>query len=383
MVLDDASPQGTTDTMGAPLPADSFVPPNPEFPIPKYHPAQVRPETVVRPDLFIMAFYPGPQAWRRKLTATINRRLLTIQAVAERPVRQEEVDAITQHASRKVYYERFGAPVGLAVTYWSVNRTLRTHETWRMYYREDGAWVKPVEGVKALMNMAKADSANAARIMGVVGMRGFFWTLAGLTLSNIVAAFTESVGMAVDPRLEDFRKQGTNQSTEAIQRKQKEAMMRELAEKRRGQVVGKEAVEEQAAPVETGWESQSSASRPQIQTQTQTQPIVEQPQGQSFFDDDDASPTAPEYRAAERKSQGGSAWERIRQQTMSGSPEQDQGSRGSWEEASSSGSSSGSSASSPDWSRQRERQQSQAEFDRLVEAERKAGADSWSGGKSW
>ncbi|KAH8425186.1 putative endo-1,3(4)-beta-glucanase [Aspergillus melleus] len=403
MVLDDASPQATMGGgEGGGAGGGTFVPENTEFPIPKFYPRQVRPELVVRPDLFIMAFYPGPWQWRRKLTFTLNRRLTNMEAITERPLTQDEIDAMVTHTSRRVYHERFGAPLGLAQTYNSICKTLQKWDTWRVYYHREGKWVHPVDGFKALRDMAMADSASAAKLLGTVGVRGFFWTLLALTASTMGATFMETLNLAMDPRLADFREVAKNQDPEVKKRKAMEAWKREAAEKA-GRIVpgiagdqtnpGAEQgqqQQEQSASASTSWGSSS----PSPSLPPRARPVAEQSQGASFFDDDDASPTAPEYRHAEGRSQGGSAWDRIRQHTMSGSPsqsgqspqaKQEQGGWNSWQGASSSGSGSGSgySSSNPDWGRQREREQSQAEFDRLVEAERNAGTDSWSAGKRW
>lgn len=371
-------------------PNGAILPPNPEFPIPKYAPNQVAAETIVRPGVLMLPFFLGREAWRSKLHLVINRRLMAIQAVAERPLTQDEVNSVTTLASKKVYYERFGVPLGLLASAWASNRALMKDAEFRAYYHAEGRWVHPVEGVRALINMGKVDSINAGRILGNAGLRSIFWTLLALTGTNIVASFVETVGMATDPRLQAFRESSRRQTPEARIKKSQEAFKREAAEKK-GSVTGPEAGQEEqdgqqeqerfgsvSAAASTGWESSSPSPSPS----SRPQPSAEQPQGRGFFDDDDASPTAPEYRAAESKKQGGSAWDRIRQQNFSGSTQQDQRSSNSWEEASGSRSDTGSS-STPDWTRSRERQQSQAEFDRLVEAERSAGGDSWGGGKSW
>lgn len=215
----------------------------------------------------------------------------------------------------------------------------------------------------------------------------------------------ETLNLAMDPRLADFREVAKSQDPEVKKRKAMEAWKREAAEKA-GRIVpgiagdqstpGEEQgqqQQEQSASASMGWgPSSSSSSSSSPSPPPRARPVAEQSQGASFFDDDDASPTAPEYRHAEGRSQGGSAWDRIRQHTMSGSSsqsgqspqaKQEQGGWNSWQGASSPGSGSGYSSSNPDWGRQREREQSQAEFDRLVESERNAGTDSWSAGKRW
>lgn len=103
---------------------------------------------------------------------------------------------------------------------------------------------------------------------------------------------------------------------------------------------------------------------------------VDQNKGTDFFESDDASPVAAEYRSG-GDSQG-SAWDRIRQQAGQDSRlgsawtrsvnerqqrEQDSGPGSAWSGVS----------STPD-SERRQREQAQAEFDRLLEAERNMAA---------
>ncbi|PYH49563.1 putative endo-1,3(4)-beta-glucanase [Aspergillus saccharolyticus JOP 1030-1] len=92
--------------------------------------------------------------------------------------------------------------------------------------------------------------------------------------------------------------------------------------------------------------------------------------GDFFGDDDDASPVAPDYRgSSSSRATGGSAWDRIRNNAAQGAQ---------------------SNSHAAEWSRAEresgrysERERAQADFDRMVDAERHAGSDSGRGSGGW
>ncbi|KAA8652823.1 hypothetical protein EYZ11_007213 [Aspergillus tanneri] len=376
MVLDDSSPQ-----------AEQFSSTieNPEFPLPKHLlPLRVRPETIVRPDIVTMAFYPGSYAWRHTLRSSIVVRLNQARVGLQRLPSQEEADAMITHCSRKIYVDRTGAPLGvIGFLLWEI-RKLNKLDKADATPRKDHTTFSPQRARPSLMRLFRPSNIGSL----------FLWSFSGMFFTSIYASTQEQVNSLKDLRLAAYREELASQDQNELHRRQLEALrqsMQGLPNSSQTKTPSQEQ-EQQDQRSEAAWwdkttQQRSGASEPKknqhdsLYSQgTLSQLIADQTQGRSFFDDyDDASPTAPAFKAAERAQQKypeGNSWERIRQQAISGSSQQDQRDetqqgQGGWNSWGS------SSFSSGGYDRHQERQQSQAEFDRLLESERNIGSDSW------
>lgn len=227
MVLDNASPQ--SPAMDS-LDTNPFVPQNAEFPIPKYHPRQVRPETVTRPNALYMILYGGTSIWRKKVNFEINHRIGSMQSIAARHLTQDEVDAVVTHSSQKVYRERLGLPFAFAATYIAMNRTLRNWTPWKMHYHREGKWVHPVAGTKAVWEIVRYDTAVAKELAVMVARKTIFWGLIGWTACGIYAGLMEAVGLRSDSRLFGYMEETKNQDPEVKRKRLMDAYKREKFE---------------------------------------------------------------------------------------------------------------------------------------------------------
>ncbi|RAK95050.1 putative endo-1,3(4)-beta-glucanase [Aspergillus ibericus CBS 121593] len=110
----------------------------------------------------------------------------------------------------------------------------------------------------------------------------------------------------------------------------------------------------------------------QKEAEPQPAPVPQDNQGIDFWDDDDASPVAPDHR--EDRLPGESTWARIRRQSRMGVSQQPQQRQNA---AARPGQS--SSQPVPVTGNHGERDQAQAEFDRMLDQERKMSTDAFQG----
>jgi hypothetical protein len=237
------------------------------------------------------------------------------------------------------------------------------------------------------------------------------------TLSSIYAAFNDAQNMLGDPRLKHFLEDMRKQKPEDVRRRKLQAASERVRIVRSGekdigsqyqQAIGQpdgfvsDAYAYQQDPESTPANSYSEYESPNSSQSTSnssskqqsppaqgsgpvwargrgTQP--EQSSGTDFFDDDDASPTAAEYRnVGIDGSSNGSAWDRIRSQNAGRRPQPPQQSPNSYSAfAENNGADQDQSWSAP----RSEKDQAQAEFDRMIEAERNVGNEGSSRRRGW
>lgn len=429
MVLDDASPQADGYQDGAPT-ADDRDPyfargaVDPNSPFAKYYPLRVKPDLIVRPDILTTTFgFLGRRNWERRFAEELVRRMENVKVMIERYPTQEELDAFVQHSSRALYYGRLGIPLGFtagALYVWNQE----TKEAAHLRKNPSLLW-------NYIKLAARSDPAGFRQALVLNSAKVFGWTLLGATVSSIYATWNFATNSLTDSRLEQFRKDLRHQKPEEIQRRKLELLGEKYRQARKAKEHPQDVLSE--SPTATGQDSYGGVSaetydvsQPKEQTRTFTDQPREQP---STFDHarvgaerrvygtqattttpgtpypsgtpstdydffDDASPTAPEYQRIEAQqrqqqqppiSSGGSAWERIRQQNISMGPTQQtrpqafRGPRQPQQQLEQQHQSGGMDASSSyereERDKQREREQAQREFDRMLEAERRLSAD--------
>lgn len=246
----------------------------------------------------------------------------------------------------------------------------------------------------------------------------------GGTLSGVVASIIQENNLSSDSRLEGYFDEKNKQNPEDQRKRYKQlAKERAHAFQMLGQEKGRRSIQATGQPSADvsgghGQDSDTSITPPNSYSEytssdnsqssysslsnqpdapvqftgplwargTQPQPANEQSSGLDFIDDD-ASPTAPEYRDTNIDgSSTGSAWDRIRRQNAvrpSPAPQQSampQSSQNPSNSAQNNQTTQGDLNGSDQWS---EKDQAQAEFDRMVDSERNAGNEKSSWSRGW
>lgn len=414
MALDDASPQTSSysadnGSIGGPLPQNSILT--------KYFPVTIKPELVVQPDPFTLYFgFFGSRNWKREVGEALSWRVESSWMLVARAPTQEEMDAFTSISTRSLYYRRLGFPLStfLATAYFADKARKSPHFPQR---------VTPANLVTAVRNFAVSDPNQFRRTAGSAVMRLIILTTTCAILSNAAGAWTDMSGMFSDPRLQQFIADAKQQKPEDVRRRQQQASIARVRSGRNNQSITEDRMQHEVdllggvtgasnqdrdsygkpAPVSPSPAPSGYGGYENIYGSTdQPRPMPEASRGQSsqgvsseqqdsptdlFFGgsgDDDASPTAPEYRY---KNPDGSpmrnSWERIRNQNAA----QSRQSQVPWGRvqtpAETYDSAPPSNQDQYDQERRREKEQARAEFERMMDAERNASSDGPPRSRGW
>ncbi|KAL2845048.1 hypothetical protein BJY01DRAFT_214489 [Aspergillus pseudoustus] len=359
------------------------------------------PETTIRPDLIrkpdpitLYLGYLGTGRWRSSYGSFLVARIQDGATQVDRPLTQPEIDAYVESNNGFVTNFRRGLPLGAfagtAKFFWYE----QNYKHFTMYApaasQERGAGAggvlsgvrRYVEGTRALFSV---DPVLGKQLAGRLFTRLFFWTLGGTIGFQMFAAWTMAASLVKDPRMMQHAADLRTQSPEKVRDRRNQAA-KERRQQRILEAQARQQSEESvtqsgsydqagyggdASSIDSAAANASSDTRiypvPGIVTETSGySPPAEQNTSTGFFDDDDASPTAPAYRGIVQRenaaaAQGGSAWERLRNQAQNPAAS---------EPASPAGSSWGRDSSAVNNDGQRERDRAQAEFNRMLEAER-------------
>ncbi|KAI9928091.1 hypothetical protein ASPWEDRAFT_453318 [Aspergillus wentii DTO 134E9] len=407
MAIDDASPQ-VDGTYPSPQNATSL---NGNSPLARYYPLQVKPELVTTPDPFTLYFgFFGKWNWKRNVTLALVRRIESTRLVLQRNPNQDEMDAMVFLVSRNVYQHRMGAPLGgFAGAAWLYSRAKRS-ERYRTYVPQPqgaGGLPSPRQLLEGIKSFAIAEPAIFRQTMATSAFKMFFWMTGASIITATWAVYNDTAGTIKDSRMAEFIAAMRRQSPEELKKRKLEAVTerhREIHQQKQPQAQQEQAQEmvpEPGAFAEShehdqgGHGSYSGENQPARLNKNENKPstlpdrrlygdpaseanTTNEPRVSDFFDDDDASPTAPEYRQADSSRTTGSAWERIRQQNAQtgsnprGRQEHFRQPREQWGVQNNTG-------SSPEMEKQREREQAQADFDRMLDAERNMSISDTSG----
>ncbi|RJE26154.1 endo-1,34-beta-glucanase [Aspergillus sclerotialis] len=358
---------------------------------------------VTRPNIMtrILCFYRSEQAYRHKVDFLLSKTVAISNDVARRPLTQEEVDAIVEHTSLHAYRDRLGIPVGIATavlqTWTEVAMRemfpgpVRLWELVRHSGQRPGPALRDWLSVRGITRTALWQAAGKPSIVRLI-----FYPLFGYSVSSTIGGLRAAMGMHADERLKEFSeslktgkaefKQQTIPAVTQGYRKMAEERERGLGQdqsqaSQNGYGLGQPQTQE---PVFSELD-QSPYSDSPTQTFKQPQfngyprrptpsPAPSTDNTGDFFDD--ASPVAPDYQSQPAPQTQGSAWERIRQQNMSGG-DQPQRTRETYY-------SGDRSRPSDDYgyAKEKEREQARADFDKLLEAERNMSTDN-GGGSGW
>ncbi|CAG7999000.1 unnamed protein product [Penicillium salamii] len=361
----------------------------------RYNQLQLRQEAVVRPDLFTLYFgFLGSGNWRRKVATAVTDRVENHYVLTARSPTQSELDAIVEHGTRSLYHNRIGMPVGSIIGGAWVYARLRSSPG---FPRKNPTPQAILEAMRLASSGVSLKSFAAA-----AAWRMLFTTCFVSALSNIYAVYNDATSMLTDPRLKSFVQEMRSQKPEDVRKRKLQAASERVRSMRSGEkTIGSEFNQAMTQPGYTSsyeqdpndystppnsyseYEGSNSTSTQSTYTSTpepsnSTGPVwargrgqpAEQTSGTDFFDDDDASPTAAEYRNTNIDGSSGSAWDRIRRQNGAA------GSRQQLPQSTLHPYSYENSHSEQDSHGQlSEKDKAQAEFDRMIDAERNAGSD--------
>lgn len=406
MSPDDASPQ-VAQRYNNPSSDASQTLPGHNPAIAKYNKLQLRQDTIVRPDLFTLYFgFFGTGPWKRRVASTVTERVENHYVLTSRSPTQDELDAIVEHGTRTLYYRRAGIPISSFLgTAWLYNQARKSPNFPR----------NPTP--TALLNTLRAMATEASfkgTVSSAVFKMCFIVTLGGMA-SGAYAVYNDAMHMLTDPRLKSFVEDMRKQKPEDVRKRKMQAASERIRNLRTGEqdigtqmrsVIGQpggyaggggfETEPDAASPNSySEYEASNAGSRSASNEPYTASPSVgavwargrgAQPESKSaldFLDEDDASPTAAEYRNTNIDgSSTGSAWDRIRQQNAGArfQPRQP-------------GTPPSYNPYSADYTRNdqqqygsnhgNEKNQAQAEFDRMVEAERNAGNEGSYSNRGW
>jgi hypothetical protein len=412
MVLNDISPQSGASNPASQNGNEPRTYTRGHLPIPGY-PLVLKTEYLARPDFFTLYFgFFGQRNWLHKNVRQIHERIENCKVVINRIPTQDELDAFVEGGSKYIYHQRMGAPysgaIGMAYAYWRLSNTREVRQL--APGAVEGKRPSPAQVFGALKLYASIEPANFRRLIVWGGVRYFFWVLTGSFVTSVWGMFHDVKASMGDPRLKQFLAEMRDNNPEEVRRRKIQRVqergraVKEAAERRaqglppveagmgQGQGAESEGVYAESQQYDQGGGAYGSLDPYSSSAARESAPLaspapdryqrrsygdssttesmrgattVDENKATDFFAGDDASPVAADYQSGSGSQ--GSAWDRIRQQAGSGSGSQGGGS--AWNRP-----------SMPDNDRP-QREQSQAEFDRLLEAERNMAGDSQGGEK--
>ncbi|KAJ5893675.1 hypothetical protein N7495_005366 [Penicillium taxi] len=408
MALDNVPSQ---DGSTSPAPTQSTRPRAYNPAIAKYFPLNFKPELVVHPDpiTLYLAFF-GKWAWKRYVGQQIMERVENFYIVTNRCVTQEELDAFTTIDSRSLYQKKIGIPVSAFLgTAWNYRKIRKS-----IFFHPDQT---PMQFLRSSASLFRVDPTFRT-FMSKIGFNMFFWTFTGSLISLIWGSVNAHDAIVADSRLgawiEDafIEERKTMTTSEAIRKRSYIAQQVIHARLNGEPVLAQKVVEAldrgfsydqgqdgydnsptATMPDETYNTSQTaSSSSPVYQQQSVPQHIDVRPSSQSDSDatdfflggsDNDASPTAKEYRGINSNEySSGSVWARIRQQTSrpTSQPTAQRQTNVSWSQSDQNLPDQEENAAATNqarfnYERDQEKKQARVEFDRMMEAERNASKD--------
>jgi hypothetical protein len=396
MVLEGAPPEVVSlpdNNAASKPPGGQHLTPNPTFA--RSFPLQVKPELVVKPDLFTLYFgFFGVNNWRRNIAQHLTDRIETQWLVTNRYPTQNELDVYTTATTRGQYYKTFGLPASAFLSTGWYFRKLTKSGAW------PGSAPTPSEFFRLLKITAEVNRTPFIQNATKAAFRITFFTTLGYILSSIAGSWSDAQTVLMDPSMDDFKHALKNISQDEIRKRRQFAFLDRNRRRKAGEVdITGQIVEQMSGHggYDRGQSNYDDSSSPTAQYENssyntpqynqgsystgQAQPQVygtprgmanesasQSNSGNDFFfggSDDDASPTAPEYRNTNPDgSSTGSAWDRIRRQNTG--PSQQPPARPQWGQS--------QNASGSDYAPAKEQ---------MLEKERDAYSDTSSQNRGW
>ncbi|KAJ6113473.1 hypothetical protein N7523_006790 [Penicillium sp. IBT 18751x] len=348
MVLEGAPPEASLPPNNNAVNSSTggHLTPNPAFA--QSFPLQIKPELVVKPDLFTLYFgFFGVKNWRRNVARSLTDRIESQWIVTNRYPTQTEMDVYTTSTSRGLYYKTIGLPVSAFLSAgWEYRKMTKS-----------GAWPgfapTPSEFWRLLKVTAQVNREPFIQSAARGAFRILFFTSTGWLITSFLGAYSDAQTILMDPSMDKFKQDMRDISQEEIRKRRMFSAVDGARRRRAGEVditgqiferlsgrggydQGQGNYDDSASPT-ASYESDTSYDMPQYnpenistgQSQPQVygtprgmsnEPASQSDSGTDFFlggSGDDASPTAPEYRNTNPDgSSAGSAWDRIRRQNL-------------------------------------------------------------------
>ncbi|KAJ5629433.1 hypothetical protein N7528_003090 [Penicillium herquei] len=397
MVLDDASPQGGSyEGQNASTNNPSRPPGSKDARLPDLTGLRIKPELLTYPDLFTLCFgFWGKTMWLQSVASRITDRVHGTWVLTGRRPTQVEVDALSETCSKSAYYGRMGVPLFSSLgVLWVYRGAVKEAPNLTL-----------MERFRNLSLLLKHQKSVFWGVMSRMAFKMLFMGTLGGMFSTIAASYIDMSTILGDPRLQQWREDSKAQKDEDI-RNRKIALAKtgvhQLNHTTRlllgamnnanGAAMGSyddtPAQQQQYtydSPNETQGQSTDDSSQSAYQSSrpvygSSRAPQSSQSESESDFfltggsQDDDASPTAPEYRNTKIDGTPISAWDRIRAQSGAQKPARQ--SPMGWDQGQSESTDSAPTGAQDryDYDRRREKDLAQSEFDRMMDNERK-GAD--------
>ncbi|KAJ5200355.1 hypothetical protein N7491_008843 [Penicillium cf. griseofulvum] len=368
---------------------------------------KLRQETIVRPDIFTLYFgFFGTGVWKQRVVNTVTERVENHYVLTERPPTQDEFDAMVEHGTRCLYHGRMGLPIssflGTALLYTQARKS-------PLFPRNP----TPASLFNTIRNMSSDPGFRGT--MGTAAFKMLFIMTLGSMASSAYAVSQDAMHMLTDPRMKRFIEDVRKAKPEDVRKRKIEAAHERLRSRRRGeQDIGSQVI---GTPGYAGDYGQEQTYDSSAQANSYSEYVTDNNQGSSqsasydsstselnagaiwargrgtqpesksaldFMDEDDASPTAVEYRDTNIDgSSNGSAWDRIRRQNIGArvQPRQQAGTQPSMNPYSAGFGQ--SDQEKYDSNQKTERDQAQAEFDRMIEAERNTVSEGSPRNRGW
>ncbi|KAJ5397919.1 hypothetical protein N7509_006032 [Penicillium cosmopolitanum] len=415
MVLDDTFREESGNPRGITSTANPQLSENPA--LIHSNPVRVRPELLVRPDpITLYLGFWGTTIWKLSLAGELAHDVERFWVASGRIPTQDEFDVFTAAGSRAIYTKDLAFPM----TYFLGSSYLFLGARKSPYYPKKPTLANFFTG---LNGFRLNDPAGFRTMLG----QKCFMMLFILTTSSLTTRFAAAFRYAQDlqdPRLSGYNSAMENSTPEDIQTRKRALsndrhrrmktldygfagrILEDLGYTRYG-ITGQgekgQSRDDSASSATVSFEDETAygtnpngqdASVPQSSygsAQNSGNGSSQSDSKLDFFgsnDEDDASPTAPEYRNTSMTGTStGSAWDRIRRQNSA------QGSRPAaprqWGQAQAQSDTGSTNDSLPidqdryDYDRRREKDQAQAEFDKMMDAERNASSEGPSRGRNW
>ncbi|OJJ77246.1 hypothetical protein ASPBRDRAFT_190573 [Aspergillus brasiliensis CBS 101740] len=372
----------------------SPIPKDPNDPFSRFHPLKVNPELFKRPDpITLYMGFGGQSVWSTVATMNVIRTLEQHQRIANRPLTQSEADATIEHCTARLYHSRIGQPVGVLAGAIMTYKGAQNTEAWKKHFSSE-AGVRRVDLlIEGIQSWARANPDTWKKEAGRAGLKTAVFAFVGLMLGDGIAGASDISQMMNDSRLKglwaEARKRRdemrghvktgkmppvpppttTTPTREEVPKS--EEQNQQPQSDGYGMVSGgmQSGSDEEAARFGTSTTSWGSETTKKVAMPAYETPSPSRDKSDDFWDD--ASPVASEYRGQGQSVPGESAWERIRRQNNVAAQREP---RATVYKPASSSTASSTPASAND--KPNERELAQAEFDRMLEAERKMSTDS-------
>ncbi|KAL4756477.1 putative endo-1,3(4)-beta-glucanase [Aspergillus foveolatus] len=362
------------------------------------------PKSICHPGLetLYIGFF-GTRNYHRAVVRRLAHKLEIGSAIVNRPLTQDELDFYVETISQATSNNRWGLITG-------VEFGMLTGLVLGQRKKEFQQYAPPLDAnrpaiftryVETLKAMRVADPAVFQRTIMSLCKTTFIGGLCGWFVGSAYAMSRSAAAASTDPRIKQHREEFMKVDQRVAERRRRAAMVarvqgaqgkleddlynqeglyqggfEESSSTTTSQPADTSAsptIQSQTYPLNTPTESQSTPAwpTPHPETYSSSVPTSGQSKDGTFFDDD-ASPIAPDYRDTNTAPQG-SAWERIRQQNQNPSynPSVTQP---QYQRAPLAAEATGNDS-------YRERERAQAEFDRMLEAERNQHSDSDGGSR--